>query len=337
MKIKKESLKKALEMVKPGLASKEVIEQSTSFAFMGDRVVTYNDEISISHPVEGLDIKGAIHADELYKLLTKLKDDEIEIETTDTEIVLSSGKMKAGLILQSEINLPLGEISEVGKWVKLPPEIIIGMGLVLGSCSTDSARAILNCVHITPSFCEASDGFQIFNFQLETTIKGKFHLLIPASSIREIIKLDVKEMSISEGWVHFKNSLNTVISCRTLADEFPETSPFLEVKGKSLILPAIISEIVERAEIFSKLDSMSESSVEINLSKNSIKISGQSDSGWFEEITKIKYSENPLNFKITPALFKSILNKSNHCIVAESLDKIKFEGENWQYSALLKA
>ena len=48
MKINKKELQEALERVKPGLASRELIEQSTSFAFMRDRVVTYNDEISIS-------------------------------------------------------------------------------------------------------------------------------------------------------------------------------------------------------------------------------------------------------------------------------------------------
>ena len=48
--MKKAELIKALEAVRPGLANKEMIEQSTSFAFMKDRVVTYNDEISISYP-----------------------------------------------------------------------------------------------------------------------------------------------------------------------------------------------------------------------------------------------------------------------------------------------
>ena len=69
MKLNKTDLQKALEIVKPGLANKEMIEHSTSFAFIGGRVVTYNDEISLSHPVEGLEIEGAIHAEELYKLL----------------------------------------------------------------------------------------------------------------------------------------------------------------------------------------------------------------------------------------------------------------------------
>ena len=51
MKINRLILQKALETVKPGLANKEMIEQATSFAFMKDKVVTYNDEISISYQI----------------------------------------------------------------------------------------------------------------------------------------------------------------------------------------------------------------------------------------------------------------------------------------------
>ena len=73
MKINKAELQTALEKVKPGLASRELIEQSTSFAFMGDRVVTYNDEISISHPVAGVDINGAVKAQALYDFVSEVK------------------------------------------------------------------------------------------------------------------------------------------------------------------------------------------------------------------------------------------------------------------------
>ena len=50
MKINKSELQEALAKVKPGLASKDLIEQATSFAFMDGRVVTYNDEMFPSSP-----------------------------------------------------------------------------------------------------------------------------------------------------------------------------------------------------------------------------------------------------------------------------------------------
>ena len=56
MKTNKTKLQTALEIVKPGLANKEIIEQSTSFAFLKGKVVTYNDEVSISHPLKGIEL-----------------------------------------------------------------------------------------------------------------------------------------------------------------------------------------------------------------------------------------------------------------------------------------
>ena len=82
--MKRIDLLKALEIVKPGLASKEIIQQTTSFAFIEGRVVTFNDEISISHPVPDLDIQGAVQADELYKFLKKTKADEIIAKQANT-------------------------------------------------------------------------------------------------------------------------------------------------------------------------------------------------------------------------------------------------------------
>ena len=117
--MRRSDLLAALETVKPGLSNKEMIEQATSFAFLGDRIVTYNDEISISHPVQNLNIEGAVQAEELYKLLSKLKKEDIEITTIDNELQIKCGRTKAGLTLQQEIKLPLEEITGKRKWKKV--------------------------------------------------------------------------------------------------------------------------------------------------------------------------------------------------------------------------
>ena len=146
--MKKQHLLEALEIVKPGLATKEVIEQTNYFAFMGGRVVTYNDKISLSHPVLGLDVTGAVHAEELYQLLRKIKKEDIEVVMTDNEIGLSAGNAKAGLVLQQEIKLPLSEVAEHSKWFKLPEGFLKSLKFALGAVSSDSSEPILTTVHV---------------------------------------------------------------------------------------------------------------------------------------------------------------------------------------------
>jgi len=165
MQIKRTELKEALEIVKPGLASKEIIEQSTSFAFMGDKVVTYNDKISMSHPVKGLDITGAVKADEMYQLLSKLKADEMSLEVQDNEIIIKAGKSTAGLMLAGEITLPLDQIDEIDKMLPIPDGFLEGIRLAVQSCARDMSREVL-----TEEFeikfwnsVTSSDTFRYFN------------------------------------------------------------------------------------------------------------------------------------------------------------------------------
>ena len=105
MKINKAELQRALEKVKPGLANRELVEQSTSFAFVRDRVITYNDEISISHPVTGLEVCGAVKAQALYEFLNKIRREEIDVEWEENQVVIRAGRAKARLVRQ-EVSYP---------------------------------------------------------------------------------------------------------------------------------------------------------------------------------------------------------------------------------------
>jgi hypothetical protein len=204
MKINRKELQTALEIVKPGLANREVIEQANSFAFMDDRLVTYNDEISISHPISGLEITGAVKADELYKFINKVKKDELEFELTDNEIVLISGRSKAGFAIQSEIKLPIKDIGNIGKWKALPDDFMSKISFVSSSAGKTMSKPILACVHVNKEgFVEASDGFRITKNMLSDTMPVKT-FLIPATSVSQIIRLKPTKIAEGQGWIHFK-------------------------------------------------------------------------------------------------------------------------------------
>jgi DNA polymerase III sliding clamp (beta) subunit (PCNA family) len=336
MQINRQELLMALEKVKPGLADKEMIEQSTSFAFLGEKIVTYNDEISISHPVKNLSITGAVKAEELYKLFGKLKKDEIEIEITDNEILLTSGKAKAGLTLQQEITLPLDEI-EMGAWKKLPDpeEFKKALSFVLFSASKDMSRPIFTCTHIDKvGYVEACDNQRLAKYQIK---KLPVDIpLIPATSINELLKYDFTRICLSKGkgWVHFKTKEETIFSCRCFPGDFPDTSHLLEVEGKEITFPKTINEILDRAIIFAKQDFAADETIIVNIKDKKIQIRAEGPSGWFEEQANIRYSDEPIVFMINPNFFKDIINQSSSCIVGERC--LKFTGENWEHIILLR-
>lgn len=333
--MKKAELLLALEIVKPGLAGKEVIEQSTSFAFMEGRVVTYNDEISISHPVADMEITGAIQASELYLILKKIKQEEIEIEITDSEIQLTAGRVKVGLTLQQEIKLPLEEIGTITKWKTLPEGFLQAMRMAMYSCSANNSEPILTCVHVNQEgFVEGSDGFRV----MRTTLAKKFPVptfLIPAPVVNTLIKLNPVKVSAGDGWVHFKTETETVMSCRVFEESFPNTTELLNVEGLEFTFPRTINEILDRASVFSKSEGGSvQEDVTVILEKNRIKISSQSDTGWFSEEANIKYGEDRLEFNIVPSLLKNILASVLTCSFNGRI--LKFVGEGWEFITLVK-
>lgn len=335
MEIKKQDLLTALEIVKPGLASKELIEQSTSFAFIGNRVVTYNDEISISHPVEGLDLTGAVQAEELYKLLNKLKKDEVSIEVRGGEIVMQSGRTKASFTLQEEIKLPLDEIGNRGKWKKLPEDFIHFLKLSIGAASTNMSEPKLTCIHVhKEGRIEASDGYKVSR----STLGEEFPIdtfLIPATSASELVKMAPVRITDGEGWVHFRTKKGTQISCRTFDDVFPKIDHLLEVVGMEIEFPETILEIVEKATIFSKRNYFLDEQLTITLGNRKVKVESKSETAKFEESAIMKnYTEEPFSFNVTPYLLKDILERTRVCILSD--DKLKFEGAGWEYITALR-
>lgn len=337
MKINKDQLKKALEIVKPGLANKEVIEQSTSFAFIKGRVVTYNDEISVSHPIKDLDLEGAIQADELYKFLAKVKSDEIDITIHDEEIVLKCGRATSGFALMSEVTLPLeNEISEKGKWFDIPDKFLEFLTFASMSCSSDMSNPKLVCVHVNEKgFIESSDNFRITHCKLKTELPIAT-FLIPGTSVNIITKINVTKIAEGKGWIHFKSKEGTIVSCRTFKETYVDTTAFLKPlkKGIHIQLPNSLKDVLDRAIIFAKRSQMIDESIDVDIYDKTLLVKSKSETSWFEETVPIKYDGPSVTFAVTPYLLKDIITQTNECVLTGNM--LNFKGEDWIYITMLR-
>jgi DNA polymerase III sliding clamp (beta) subunit (PCNA family) len=296
--------------------------------------VTYNDEISCAHPVEGLDITGSVQAAELYALLRKIQKEEIEITVTENEVLLKAGKVRAGLTLHKEIKLPLEELGRPEKYKKLPEGFYKAMKFAMSACSTNSSDGKMVCVHVNQEgFVEGSDNFRVAHFTLE----GKMPVetfLIPATSVRELLKLEPERIALGNGWVHFKTAGGTEISCRVFEDIYPDTKPFLKVEGTKITLPNTIIQVLDRASVFAKRDNSTEEFVTITLDPKRSEIKSQSEAGWSKERIDVVFEGDPIAIFITPSLLKDILGETQECVYNERV--LKFEGEGWVYIVALR-
>jgi len=333
MKINKNELLKALTFVRPAVATKELIEQSTYFVFKDNKVISYNDEMSIQSPVN-LPIIGAIAASELFTYVNKINTEEINVEQEDTQIVFKAGRSKAGFTLIKEIMLPLEEINVKKKWVHLPENFNTALQFTAGACSTNMSTPVLTCVHVTSTKMEGSDNYRIANYTLSEEMQV-VDFLLPAHIAIKVARMSPIKIAITKGWVHFKTKDSCVISCRVFEDKFPDTSVFFEMQGKDITLPENLIDVIERAGVFSKREHMLDETISLILKKGALIVRSESETGgWYEEKMRVTYKGEQIEFKITPYLLKDILSRTNKAILAT--DRMFFSDTDWKYLSMLK-
>lgn len=338
MKIQTEKLRDALSIVKPGLASKEILEQTTSFAFFKNRIVTYNDEISISHPFE-CEFEGAVKAEELYGLLSKVTKDEVDLTVTKSELLFSSGRTKAGLKFETTVSLPLKDIPKKMEVLPDQKQFAEFLSFAMRTCSNDSSQPKLTCVSIgADGFIIGSDGYRLLMCEgKELPVKD---FLLPASNAAEIAKLTPTHISLEKGWAHFKNKAGTVISCRRLDDAYLPQDQVDSVLSFTNIgkaeFPEKINEMVDRVYQLAKRDSFLDEQIEVIIEAGKITLKAKSNitNSWIEERSTLKCEKN-ISFIINPTLLRDIIKVTRTAIFDRSLRKIKFKGENWQYVLML--
>lgn len=328
MEISRTKLLQALAAVQPGLASKELIQQSSSFIFKDGKVITFNDEIAVMCPID-IELEGAVQSEEIFKLLKRLTAETIDIEIVENEIKVSSGRSRSGIRLEQQINLPLEAIGAPEKWRKLPETFCAGLKFCLFSVSSDMSKPVFTCLHLSNACIESCDNFRITRYRFENKVFPQERLL-PGKAASELLEYAPTHFSMTDGWLHFKNdSTGVVFSCRSYTDTFPDMSPLLELEGEKVTIPEAAQEALSRAEIFSKAEFTQDEKVDIELMPKKMLVKAQGSSGWFEESIPLKYSGEKIEFIVHPGFFKDVLGILNEITVCAG--KIKLEGEHFDH------
>lgn len=323
--MKRTELLAILNKVKPGLANKELIEQSTSFVFKDKKIYTYNDEITISHPIN-LDIEGAVPAAELYLLLNRIKDEELDIDINENEIVFKGKKFKAGIRLESKIILPLKELKIPKNWDSLSDDFIDALSFCLFSVGKDMSRPVLTCLHLTDNLIESCDNFRLTQYKVSD---GLFkQILLPSKAAIELIKYEPIRYALTDGWIHFKDTEDLIFSCRAFEGKYFDITDILDFIGDEIKFPSRMREILERVQTMAEQDLTGDRKVNVEISNGRMKIRGENDIGWFEETTRIRCETN-LAFDINPKFLMEILTHTTNAKISNDKTKLRFDDEKF--------
>jgi DNA polymerase III sliding clamp (beta) subunit (PCNA family) len=332
MKINRQQLLDALEAVRPGLAEKEIMVQTTAFMFHDKRVFTYNDQIAISH-ASPVDIEASVKSDEIYSLLKQMPDKEIDVKVTDSELLIKGGKRKAGFTLQTD-SLNQSAFDKIAKektWTKLPDEFLPALKFVLFSAGSSVTKPELTCVHFTKSKLETCDSFRLTRYELSGKYAKELPVLIPASSCEALLKFSPTKHAIDDGWIHFANAAGAEFSCRIVGATFPDLSSFIDHKAAHTIeFPDEIRATLERADIFLSGDREALRYVCCDIKDTSLLVCAENSFGWFEEELQVKkHVGASMEFNINPQFLLDMLSVLQKISLNKERSIVKFEGKNF--------
>lgn len=337
----RKALLDALGFVKPGIASGSIIEQSDLVLMDDDRIISYNDEIAVSHPYE-IGHTGGVYANELYKLLQKLPADEIEIgeaeEDGQNQLVIRCENGEYDFFIVPDVTVPELGIDDIAEaWVELPSDFCQGISLCLSSAATDVAKGILTCVHAEGQALMSCDNFRATRYELREALPGAVILNIPRQAAKDLSAYNPKEVAWNDemNWIHFRNDENTVFSCRIMAGEYPDVAGLFEnVEGKKISLPKELKASLGRAEILAGEDEKSRAKVvHIEIADGQIICSGQGRSGRSVEKIVTTYKGEVPKFAVNPLLLAQILDVAQEAILTGR--SLLFRGERFAHVVAL--
>lgn len=334
MKINRNELLKTLTRLKPGLSNKEVIEQSSSFVFTDGWAYTYNDEITVSHPVD-LDLECAVHSKELLQILTKMKDKEVEIYLEKSELVIAStiegSDAKFWITVASDISLPFIAPEEDTEYAEIPENFIDALRVCALSAANENVSGILNGVHVCENYVEACDNFRLTRYDLGDDGYVD-EMLIPAPSAKALQAFDFHVYTVHDGWVFFSNEdTGMELACRLVEEEYPDLSKILDVDGTDIVLPKELKKVLEKSGIFSTKDDGS-ALVSVEIGKGLCTVKSNNDRGRFQEKIKIK-TKDDVHFETMPDILKDILSYTDSVVVSETA--LLFTADNFVHVVCL--
>ncbi len=319
MQIIKQRLMDILNDLRPGLAKKDVIEQATHFLFTGEEIVSYNDRICIMYPFE-TDFICSVKGEELYKIISGAYGEFLEVNLKKDQLRIAGTKTNAGLsILVAEPRVEhiietMKKEAKIVKWMKLPENFTKGAFLCMFSTARDLTRGILTCVHFDKDLIISTDGLRASKYVLDKKIKP-FDL--PSKDVMELVKFQVTQYALTEGWAYFKTDDDILFAGRTFTGDYPtQLKDKFDFKGdKTIILPIELKKAIEMVGVLAEGDIDINKIIEVDIKEGEITIRAEKEVGWADQSLEIEYKGDPITFYINPIFFSQILDKSVNMII----------------------
>ena len=340
MEVNREELMDVLNLVRPGLSQKEVIEQSNHFIFNKDEILAYNDELLISYPFD-IELTCTVDASLFLKLLSRLETEMVSLELKKGVLEVWNEKTNA--------QLPIVEESEIFEYIRnvtkeatdadfhrLSPDFIEGLRLCAFSADTDRQMGTLTCVRIEGKNVMSGSKTRISWYEMDKEVPEDFY--IEATLIQELIKYeDISSYYLSKSWAHFKSEGGTTFSARRVIPldllSFKEAFEGFDL-GVRIRIPADLRQSIETVNLVNEGEQAADKLVTLHIDESKVTCKAESTRGGIlqeVDFEKPPNIEKPFSLQIRPDFLIDVLEKATYMYVDES--HVLFKRQAFQHIA----
>jgi DNA polymerase III sliding clamp (beta) subunit (PCNA family) len=325
---------KALDLIKPAVASKALLDELTHIWLGSKHLTAYDDILGIRAPFECGDMAGGVKGALLLGLLNAsgAKNIELDAAAEGKEAHLKAAKAKAKLALL-EASRAVWEYPKVkaADFVPLSKELLAGLADVMIAVGSD----VSNPDQLGVTFALEEDGLTLYATDAKTIARSHVavpkgydeeHLIVPAPFAEQVLRLcgaDSK-FAVLKGGVLAETKGGVGIFARQLDSPNPsDFSGALERVlpkgyGKDAVkIPGVMKMAIERALVI--LDGKLAEPISMEVADNALFLKAVSPLGELDDEIHLEEGKKhkDVSIKIDPVLVKRGLDRCDHMLVTE--------------------
>jgi hypothetical protein len=331
MQVNRNELIGIIKNLNPGLANKEIIEQSTHVIFYKTAICSYNDEIFVGIPFD-CGFAGTVDANLLLKIISKYEEEQIKLDINPQgnklDVYGDMNSASLSLVTDSPIFKHLDEILAtcygVKDWKALPKDFQVGIEMCAFSASRDRTLGAMCCLRIEGEDILSTDKYRIGWYVMDQGM-GKF--LLEADHALEISRYKLlNRYSLANGWANFKSDNGMFMSCRIVEPPAEEMDlrTFFSVSEDAarMKLPSDLIKRAELAGVLSEGATAIERQVNLIFSGDEVVCKSKSEKGEIESRSKLeKPAPFPVSVEISPDLLIEILKFVSSTVIFQKIDE----------------
>ena len=340
MKIKQSELVKILDFLKPGVASKEIVEQSTYVVFDKHAISSFNDIVFAAVPLPDLDFVAAVLAAPFMDIVRKLPAGVLTLSLKDDKLRLRSSKTTVTINIVQEMNRDISDIPTDVPWKKVPRGFIDSLYMCATATARTFATPVLTAVHMTGNVMEGCDNFRAARVAFKKSVFGKDSILLPNKVLAAGNWKSYKftEFGFVDGWFCIRTEDKWTSVCRTYpGGEYPNVAGLFEdLEGKDVEFPLDLKDALERSDaVVGTSHNITQGNVFVLMEKTTLTLTGDGDFGRIVEKVSCKnVGKRSIAFSVSPVALLDILERTNTATVA--VGRILFIVDDLEYMACLE-